>query len=517
MPDPRWTWSPRCASSEAVAESRHQSPGTRPYLTILLLNIVLNDIVSTMTTTRSGFAGRDRELALLNQEYDEVRESGRGRFVLIRGRRRVGKSRLVEEFIDRNTIPAVFFAAARGRSTERELARFSDLMSQSAPWNVKIPAGTRFESWTAALTSAGGASSREHPLVLILDEFPWLLENDAGIEGDLQTVWDRHLKDMPVLVIVIGSDMAVMEALTTYGRPLFDRPTRVLVVSTLTPRELGLMLKLTPSHALEVYLVVGGFPLLAESWRTSDSLNRLLARELVDATSPLVVSGERMMNAEFPMHTQARKVLAAIGAGERTFKGIGQESGVPAPTLQVTLPMLVEKRVIEKRLPVSAKASREARYLVADPYLRFWLRFIEPGLEEIERGRGDRVAARIRGSWIDYRGKAIEPVVQEALRRPSPDPRLNEATTIGGYWTRSNNPEVDLVGKSEGRAANITFVGTVKWHARRALGDGEVDALLTDASKIPGVDPETLSVGVSFSGFRTKRLDVRLGPEEILF
>ena len=470
-----------------------------------------------MNATSSRFAGRERELATLNRVYEAVRESGRGRFVLIRGRRRVGKSRLVEEFIDRNSIPALFFASARGRATERELARFSDLMSQSSPWGSRIPAGTRFESWTAALTSAAGASSRERPVVLILDEFPWLLESDAGIEGELQAVWDRVVKDLPVLLIIIGSDMAVMDALTTYGRPLFDRPTRALVVSTLTPGELGSMLDLTARDALELYLVLGGFPSLAETWRASDSLSRLLTRELVDATSPLVVSGERMMNAEFPAQTQARKVLAAIGAGERTFKGIGQESGVPAPTLQVTLPMLVEKRVVEKRLPVSAKPSREARYLVADPYLRFWLRFIEPGLEEIERGRGDRVAARILGSWSDYRGKAIEPVVQEALRRLSPDPRLQEATTVGGFWTRSNNPEIDLVGRSEGKAGRVVFVGTVKWQSRKALGDGDAEDLLLDASKIPGVGLETLSVGVSFSGFRTKRFDVRLGPEDILF
>jgi len=470
-----------------------------------------------MTTTKSGFVGRTHELEVLKEEYERVGESGRGRFVLIRGRRRVGKSRLVEEFIDRHGIPAVFFAAARGRTPERELARFAELLSQSAPTNVAVPVGTSFDSWIAAFTAAGGASRREHPLVMILDEFPWLLEGDEGIEGDLQVAWDRRLKDIPVLMIVIGSDIAVMEALATYGRPLYDRPTRVLVISPLTPRELGSMLGLRARDSLELYLALGGFPLLAESWRSSDSLHSLLARELTDATSPLVVSGERMMNAEFPAQTQARKVLAAIGAGERTFTGIGQESGVPAPTLQVTLPMLVEKRVIEKRLPVSVKTSREARYLVADPYLRFWLRFIEPGLEEIERGRGDRVIARIRASWNDYRGKAVEPVVQEAIRRLSPDPRLSGASIIGGYWTRTNDPEIDLVGRPEGKNARIAFVGTVKWHARKGLDDREVDSLLSDAAKVPGVDPETLSVGVSFSGFRTKRLDIRLGPEDILF
>ena len=466
--------------------------------------------------TKSRFVGRERELTILADEYAEVARSGRGRLLVIRGRRRVGKSRLVEEFLDRRTPPSVFFAAARARSPERELGRFAEVVGRSVTTGVRLPPGTRFDSWTAALTAVSATAGPEAPVVVVLDEFPYLLEGDVGLEGELQAVWDRQLKDMPVLIIVVGSDVAVMETLTTYGRPLYDRPSRVLVINTLTPRELGSMLELDARGALETYLVLGGFPVLADTWRASDSVGRFLARELGDPTSPMVVSGERAMNAEFAPHTQARKVLSAIGAGERTFTGIGRGSGVPVPTLQVTLPMLLEKRVVERRVPLSTKPSREARYLIADPYLRFWLRFIEPGFEEIERGRGDLVAGRINAAWPEYRGKAIEPVVQEALRRRPADPQMANVALIGGYWTRSNDPEIDIVGLSTPKAARVELVGTIKWHARQPLDDRDAEALLKASSKVPGVDPRTVTAGVSFTGFRTDRLDVRLGPEDLL-
>ncbi|MFG1805728.1 DUF234 domain-containing protein [Streptomyces sp. NPDC049040] len=98
---------------------------------------------------------------------------------------------------------------------------------------------------------------------------------------------------------------------------------------------------------------------------------------------------------------------------------------------------------------LSSRPSRETRSRIDDPHLRFWLAFVGPGMPLIERGRGDRVRESLRASWtswrgVAWRGRAVEPVLREALWRLT-DEQLPEGThTVGGYWTRTNDPEIDL-------------------------------------------------------------------------
>jgi hypothetical protein len=111
--------------------------------------------------------------------------------------------------------------------------------------------------------------------------------------------------------------------------------------------------------------------------------------------------------AEFPEAAQARLILGAIGSGERTFGNIARAAGgIGATPLTRALTILQDKRIIAAELPVSLRPSRDKRYRIADSYLRFWLRFIGPYLDEIERGRADLTLARIEQSWTSWRGPA---------------------------------------------------------------------------------------------------------------
>lgn len=219
-----------------------------------------------------------------------------------------------------------------------------------------------------------------------------------------------------------------------------------------------------------------------QRWRKGTTLWRFLARELNDPTSPLIVSGERTLAAEFPTEVQARAVLGVVGAGERTFTAIAQRAGIPHPSLTRSLELLVEgKRVVAASRPLSVRPSRETRYSVADPYLRFWLRFVQHGLETIERGRGDLVLADVREAWPTYRGRAIEPPIREAIERLLPDPRFGDARFVGGYWTRTNDVEVDLIGVRERvTPKHIAFTGSIKWRERVAFDRQDLAALVAD-------------------------------------
>ena len=468
----------------------------------------------------AGFVGRERYLRVLNDQLEQVRRSGEGRFVSMRGRRRVGKSRLVEEFLRRQEeqVPYVFFTASR-QPWERELSLFAEDVAESdLPAAEVARGGLAFESWDAALTLIASTVDRSAPAVVVMDEFPYLVEADPAIEGTLQKVWDRRLSRVPILLILVGSDVSMMTALTEYGRPLYGRPTREMVVEPFDPAETADMLGLSAADAFDAQMVTGGFPLIAQSWGHGNDLWGFLTEALSDPTSPLIVSGERVLAAEFPVEAQARDVLRAIGAGETTFTAISRLAGISGTPLARSLELLVErKRVVSAERPLSAKTSRETRYHAADPYLRFWLRFVESGIEEVERGRGELVVEGIRRSWTDYRGKAIEPLVRDAIERMLPDERFGAARYVGGYWTRTNDVEVDLVGAERAaRPRRVEFVGSIKWRERAPFDRRDLAHLVSQSQRVPGTDAATLTVGVSRSGFEVEDLDLRLGPEELL-
>ena len=469
--------------------------------------------------SRMPFIGRDRDLRLLEEQYAEVVHFREARFISMRGRRRVGKSTLIDEFLRRAGLPHVFFAASR-QSLARELELFVDELSATdLAAGEMVRDGLIPDSWDAALAQLAQSAAAQQPAVVVIDEFPWMVEQDPSIEAVFQKAWDRRLKRAPLLLILVGSDLAMMEALTTYGRPLYGRPTREMVVSPLSPAEIGDLLGVGPSEAIDAYATIGGFPQLALSWPVGASRAEFLSAVLQDEHSPFIVSGERSTTAEFPPQTSPRAVFSAIGSGEVAFGRIGSRAKIGSSQLSGILDLLENKRAIRRLMPFGATGnSRAKRYVVSDPYLRFWLRFVEPSIELIERGRGLLVAERIEAAWADYRGKAIESIVSASLERMLPDPRFGEARYVSGYWTRDNQLEVDLVASREERnPTRAALVGSIKWRESARFDRRDVRALLAHRSRVPGADADTVLVGVSRGGFEDNvGLDVELGPQEIV-
>lgn len=188
-------------------------------------------VVSALEVSVVGvFIGRARELAVLEGHLDSVREGSErpGRALLVRGRRRVGKSRLLEEFIARASVPAVFFTASM-QGTQRELALFSRAVAESS-----LPGASTFHevtpaTWEAVLRLLATAMPPDGPCIVVVDELPYLTSSDPSIEGTLQKVFDTVLSHRQVLLIGVGSDLAMMEALNAYGRPFHQRASEMVV------------------------------------------------------------------------------------------------------------------------------------------------------------------------------------------------------------------------------------------------------------------------------------------------
>ncbi|MFF3159959.1 ATP-binding protein [Streptomyces sp. NPDC057910] len=468
----------------------------------------------------NGFIGRRHELGLLEDLLSSVRSGGRsgrpGRAVLIRGRRRVGKSRLVEEFLERAGLPHMFFTAVGGSRAE-DLAGFTAEVAASG-----LPDAARFadfavpQTWDAALSLLASALPTDTPSIVVLDEMPYLVREDPTFEGALQKAFDRNLSKLPVLLVLIGSDIAMMEQLNTYGRPFYQRGTE-MVVPPLTPADVAVMLDLPPADAFDAYLVSGGLPLILEEWPQGADLWAYLRHALQRPTSALLVSGERTLAAEFPTEVQARTVLGAIGHGERTFTLIGRAAGGLNPgSVTRSLELLTSRRMVAADLPLSTRPSRETRYRIDDPYLRFWLSFIGPGIPAVERGRGDRVLDAIRTSWTSWRGRAVEPVIRESLWRLADDHLPENTNTVGGYWTRTNDPEIDIIGADRAPIAKIiTLVGSIKWLENKPFDHRDLARLISHRSQLPGADADTPLLAVARSGCTADGI-THLTPADLL-
>ncbi|WP_328914105.1 MULTISPECIES: ATP-binding protein [unclassified Streptomyces] len=464
------------------------------------------------------FIGRKRELRALGTALDQVGEgvgaARPGQCVLMRGRRRVGKSSLVEEFLRRTGVPYVFFTAAGG-SAEDELSELLDAVRTST-----LPGRDAFVEeapgqWNAAFRLLAEILPDDRPSVVVFDEVPYLMERIDAFEGMLQRAWDRNLSRKPVLLLLVGSDLSMMEALNSYERPFHQRG-REMVVGPLNPADIGEMLGLEPAAAFDATLVTGGLPLICAEWRPGASLWEFLREALDSPISALLVSAERSLAAEFPPQAMSREVLRAIGSGERTFTNIARAAGgVAHTTLTRATDLLIEKRVVAADLPLSLRPSKERRYRVADPYLRFWLAFLDPHMAEIERMRGDLTLNRIKKQWTSWRGRAVEPLIRESLARLLPDGRLPAAPAVGGYWTRSNDIEIDLVGADRQPVAKeLLFLGSVKWLENSAFDSHDLAALHKHRAALTD-DPVPL-VAVSRSGVDCSGLQASYGPEQLL-
>ena len=351
-------------------------------------------------------------------------------------------------------------------------------------------------------------------------EVPYLLAADESAEGALQAAWDRYFADKPVLVVLIGSDLAMMEALGSHDRPLYGR-MRELVVSPLDLAGIQELVDWTAADVIDLQLVCGGFPRLAAEVVDGGhrSLDSFLAEQLSDASTPLVVNAERSLRAEFPANVQAADVLRSIGWGLRTFVDISTRTGIGSASLDRSLRLLVDdKRVVERRKPLSTEPTKLTLYEVADPYLRFWLRFVGPGLDEILHGRRSVVHQRVQRDWPSYRGVAVEAVVRASVERLLPDTRLEGASAVGAYWNRRGDVEVDLVGADRPEApAAVHFVGSVKWRETEPFGRADLAALAHASAEVPGAAPGLPLVGVSRTGFSVDvALDLALGPEDLV-
>lgn len=281
----------------------------------------------------------------------------------------------------------------------------------------------------------------------------------------------------------------------------------------------------TALGTLDAFLVTGGYPRLVAALRRHTSVVQFVSAQLEDDNSELINTGQRTLDAECPSDSQARLVLTAIGGDEvgrarfgRVVDGV-RGAGQPPATAQTAVRRAVEllrdrKRVVTVDTPAGATSSRLTRYRIADPYLRFWVRFVLPHADDVARGQPDLAQAAFRRGWSTYRGAAIEPVVREAMFRLAPSLGWPEVDAVAPWWDRTGQREVDLVVTR--RRQGVAAVGTIKWRDRRPITTREVRELEAIRASVPRAAQSQL-VGVCPAGASdSSALDVVLDAQGVL-
>ncbi|GAA0333868.1 ATP-binding protein [Actinoallomurus spadix] len=450
------------------------------------------------------FVGREQELALLRDWWAHDSE----RPALVWGRRRVGKTALIQRFAE--DLPRVVFHTGVGEPAAAELAALSRQAATVLPTDLRDLEATPYRDWEDLLDHLARAA-QEQPILLVLDEFPELIATSPALPGILRAFLDRTMGRTRLRLLLCGSAVRTMWSIQQTRAPLYGRFNLALPVHPFRPHEASLLLPgLSPVDRARVFGIVGGMPLYLTWWRQEMSVTDNVARLACRPGSPLLTEGRLIMLTEVGAD-HAAATLYAIAAGKTRHHEIEDTIGAdPSRVLE----RLLEARLIERVIPVTDDPQRSRRriYRIADNFLAFYLGPLLRYRSEIERGHGENVLPALLKRLDEHMGPAYEEAFRDHLWRLAARGDLGEGVVaIGPWWRKDGQDQIDAVALAEPDRTRVpVLVGESKWgrriDARRITAKLHAKALgLTDDveslryavcghEEIINADPDTLTV-----------------------
>ena len=341
------------------------------------------------------FVDRAQEMATLQREYGR---DGSG-LVVLYGRRRVGKTTLISEFI--RDKKALFFLASEESESQNRLAfqeKTADFLNSDLLKNVEV------KSWDVLFRAIMDTHFDSKP-VIVLDEFQYLGRSNPAFPSVFQRIWEEILKDRQVMVILCGSLISMMQSQTlAYDSPLYGRRTAQIRLKQIP---FAYYHEFFPEKGrkelIEMYAVTGGVPKYIELFSQSKDIYSAIETCVLNRSGYLYDEPHFLLQQEVSEVGSYFSIIKAIAAGNTKLSAIAGVLEVKSTSLTKYLKTLIDLDILEREVPVtedSPEKSKKGLYKIKDNYLRFWFAFVYPNMSFIESGHGRIVMDKIRKSLV---------------------------------------------------------------------------------------------------------------------
>lgn len=411
------------------------------------------------------FVGRKSELT----ELERINRKKGFQFPVIYGRRRVGKTRLIQEFVsDKKNI---YFMATR--QTSSELLQSFSLTIKEQFSDEKTKFLNSFENWETLFSYITDISKSER-IVLVIDEYPYLAESEKSISSLLQKFIDTQWKNTELYLILCGSSMSFMEEqVLEYGSPLYGRRTAQLKIHPLPYYE---SFKFFPQwnvvEKFYAYGICGGIPLYLELFSKYKNLKDAVCGEFLSLSGQLGEEPENLMSQELREPALYNAIISSVANGKNKQNEIALSVGLQSNRITSYLKNLISLEIMEKIAPVENSGKRVI-YRIKDNLFKFYFRFIIECKNLVAMGMGEKAYEyKIKPFLEDYFGHIFEEVCMQYLKKSIADGKIQTLYTEYGSWW-GNNPaekkeeEIDLVLASK----SDILVGECKWQNQKVEKD----------------------------------------------
>lgn len=467
-------------------------------------------LVSGEGVTMKRFIDRDQEMQTLQNEYERDGSA----LVVLYGRRRVGKTTLISEFIkDKN---ALFFLATE-ESEHQNRNAFKEKVAEFTHSDLLRDADVK--TWDTLFKAIVDASSSEKPII-VLDEFQYLGKANAAFPSIFQRIWEEHLKNQSVMVILCGSLISMMQSQTlAYSSPLYGRRTAQIQLKQIP---FAYYHEFFPEkdykNLVEMYAITGGVPKYIELFRENEDIYSAINTCVLNRSGYLYEEPYFLLQQEVNEIGSYFSIIRAIAAGNSKLSAIASMLEIKATSLTKYLKTLIDLDVIEREVPVTEnnpQRSKKGLYKIKDNYLRFWFAFVYPNKSFIESGHSNIVMSKIKKNLVrNHIAFVYEDVCKERMWQLNAEGAWPfHFSKLGRYWDAQT--EIDIVALDpEGK--NIVFGEYKYW--QEPVG---IDVLTKLEAKVRSVLWERNNRNVwyvlfSISGFTKELEELAEGRDDLL-
>lgn len=446
------------------------------------------------------FLCRENELSKMNRRY----RSDSLECIVIYGRRRVGKTALINEFAKDK--PTIFFPALKSNARENLEALSKAIYCFLNPGAIEAPVYASFDAAFAEITRI----ARQQRVVFAIDELPYLVKAEPSITSRLQHLLDHDWSDSGLYLILCGSSMSFMEKkVLSEKSPLFGRRTAQFKILPLTYRDAAQFHpELTPEENALIYGITGGIPHYINKLDVRGSIKDALLDNFFDPSAYLFEEPENLLKQELREPAIYNSVIAAIAGGATKLNQISDKTGNDTSVCTKYLKSLMELGIVQKRQPVVQKSAKKTTYHICDNFFRFWYRFVPGNMLAISSGNMDRIYDAAVGSYLSsYMGLVFEDICKQYLIHYAEDLPF-QLQEIGEWWgpdqVEKKEVQVDIVAlgaKENNAAAGRQFlIGSCKFK-NEAIGTDELDLMKDYAAHFTTPNDECRYYIFSKSGF----------------